>query len=387
MALTLNQEQQMLRDSAQAFLNESAPVAHLRALRDARDAQGFSRELWSNFGDMGFAGVMIPEAHGGVALGVLEAGQIAEQLGHTLTPSPFLSSAVLAASALVRGGTPAQQTHWLPKIASGSAVAALAVDEHSKHRPSAISTQARAHGSGYQLDGEKTFVVDGHIADLLVVAARTDGRSSEGIAGDQVTLFLVDPKAPGVTIERSLQVDSHNAARLRLSGVQLQADAMLGSAEAAHQGGALLEAVLDTGRAVLAAHLVGIADEVFERTQTYLKERKQFDRLIGEFQSLQHRMAMLYTDIELARAMTLRAFEALSADAQNDKTRAIVSAAKARACTSVNLAVCEAVQMHGGMGMTDAFDIGLFMKRARVTQEWLGDANFHADRFARLSGY
>ncbi|MGA0795568.1 MAG: acyl-CoA dehydrogenase family protein [Quisquiliibacterium sp.] len=392
MALTLNQEQQMLRDSAQAFLAESAPVAHLRALRDSRDEQGFSRELWASFGEMGFAGVMIPEAHGGVGLGVLEAGQIAEQLGHTLTPSPFLSSAVLAANALVRGGTSAQQAKWLPAIASGHAVAALAIDEHSKHRPAAISTTARAQGSGFLLDGEKCFVVDGHVADLLIVAAHVQGNPTEGPSdatgtAARITLFLVDPKAAGVSIERSLQVDSHNAARVRLAGVQLQADAVLGGADAIGQGGALLEAVLDTGRAVLAAQLVGIADEVFERTQAYLKERKQFDRLIGEFQSLQHRMAALYTDIELARAITMRAFEALASSQQDDRTRAIVSAAKARACTSANLAVCEAVQMHGGMGMTDAFDIGLFMKRARVVQEWLGDANFHADRFARLSGY
>ncbi len=379
MALVLNEEQQMLRDSAQAFLTENAPVAHLRELRDKGDATGFSRALWQRFAELGFTGALIPEEHGGVGLGVVEAGVIGEELGRTLTPSPFLSTAVMAARALARGGSADQKARHLGAIAAGEIVVALAVDESSKHRPSAITTTASRDGTGYVLDGAKTFVVDGHVADALIVAART---SPAGAAGSGVTLFIVDPKATGVSVERTSMVDSHNAARVRFAGVLVDAAAVLGGPDL---GGELLEEVLDVGRAVIAAQLLGSAEEVFGRTLAYLKERKQFDRFIGEFQALQHRAATLYCDIELTRALVLRALQAMDKDPAS--ARATVSAAKALACSTANLAVREGVQMHGGMGMTDEFDLGLFMKRVRVGQELLGDANFHADRFASMRAY
>ena len=375
MALVLNDEQRMLQDSARAFISENAPVAHLRALRDGRDDTGFSRDLWRKFAEMGFSGILIPEGQGGSGLGVVEAGVIAEELGRTLAPSPFLSTAVLAAAAIRRGGNAAQQAALLPKIAAAERVVALALDEGVKHRPGAIATKAVRDGAGYRIDGDKTLVVDGHVADTLIVAARVAGD------GDPVALFLVDAKAPGVALERTVMVDAHNAARVRLSGVRVAGDALLGSVE----GAALLEEVLDIGRAVLASELLGIADEVFARTLTYLKERKQFGRIIGEFQALQHRASELFCDIEMTRAIVIRALQAVDEDPV--KARDLVSAAKARACTTANRAVQEGVQMHGGMGMTDQFDIGLFMKRARVVQELLGDAHFHADRHATLNAY
>jgi len=376
MALVLNDEQRMLQDSARVFISESAPVAHLRALRDGRDDTGFSRDLWKKFAEMGFCGILVPEGQGGSGLGVVEAGVIAEELGRTLAPSPFLSTAVLAAAAIRRGGSAAQQAAMLPKIAAAELVVALAIDEGVKHRPGAIATKAVRDGAGFRIDGAKTLVVDGHVADRLIVAARV------AADGDPVALFVVDARAPGVAIERTVMVDAHNAARVRLTNVQVGADALLGSVEG---GAALLEAVLDTGRAVLASELLGIADEVFARTLTYLKERRQFGRIIGEFQALQHRASELFCDIEMTRAIVIRALQAVDEDPV--KARDIVSAAKARACTTANRAVQEGVQMHGGMGMTDQFDIGLFMKRARVAQELLGDAHFHADRHATLNAY
>ncbi len=376
MALVLNDEQRMLQDSARVFISESAPVAHLRALRDGRDDTGFSRDLWKKFAEMGFSGILVPEGQGGSGLGVVEAGVIAEELGRTLAPSPFLSTAVLAAAAIRRGGSAAQQAAMLPKIAAAELVVALAIDEGVKHRPGAIATKAVRDGAGFRIDGAKTLVVDGHVADRLIVAARV------AADGDPVALFVVDARAPGVAIERTVMVDAHNAARVRLTNVQVGADALLGSVEG---GAALLEAVLDTGRAVLASELLGIADEVFARTLTYLKERRQFGRIIGEFQALQHRASELFCDIEMTRAIVIRALQAVDEDPV--KARDIVSAAKARACTTANRAVQEGVQMHGGMGMTDQFDIGLFMKRARVAQELLGDAHFHADRHATLNAY
>ncbi len=374
MALILNEEQGMLRDSAQSFLSESAPVAHLRKLRDSRSEDGFDRALWKKFAELGFAGVLVPEAHGGIGLGVVEAGVIAEQLGRMLTPSPFLSTAVLSARALAKAGSEAQQARLLPAIAAAETVVAFAVDEHSKHRPSAIATAAVRDGDGWRLDGAKAFVLDGHVADALIVVART---SDAGL-----TLFLVDARTAGVAIERTVMVDAHNAARVTLAGVKVGADAVLGLVDG---GAAVLEDVLDAGRAVVASLLLGIADESFTRTLGYLKERKQFDRIIGEFQALQHRASELFTDIELCRALTLRALQAVDGDPA--AAPKVVSAAKAQACTTASRAVREAVQMHGGMGMTDEFDLGLFMKRARVAQELLGDATFHADRFAALNGY
>ncbi|MBE0620526.1 MAG: acyl-CoA dehydrogenase family protein [Burkholderiales bacterium] len=374
MALVLNEEQGMLRDSVKAFLSERAPVAHLRKLRDSRDPVGFDRKLWLQFAEQGYSAVLVPEAHGGLALGAVEASIIAEALGRTLTPTPFLSTAVLAARAIARAGSATQQAELLPAIAAAETVIALAVDETSKHRPGAIAAKATRDGSGWRLDGAKTFVLDGHVAERCIVAART----AEG----GLTLLLVDPRAAGVQIERTLMVDAHNAARLRFDGVRIGADALLGEAGAA---GAVLDEVLDLGRVVVAAQLLGLADAVFELTLAYLKERRQFERAIGEFQALQHRAAKLYIDIELTRALVLGALQAMDADPA--KAGLIVAQAKAHACTTANRAVQEGVQMHGGVGMTDEFDIGLYMKRARTLQELLGDAGFHADRVAAMGGY
>ncbi len=379
MALVLNEEQSMLRDSARGFISDKAPVSHLRQLRDAKDATGFSRELWKGFAEMGFAGLLVPEAFGGSGLGYVEAGIVMEEIGRTLMPSPYLATSVLAASALSRGGSDAQKSHYLPKLSDGSLLAALAVDEGAKHRPLMTKLQAVRSGNGFKLSGDKAFVVDGHTADLLIVAARSAGSAGER---DGLTLFLVDPKTKGVAIERTAMVDAHNAARVVFDNAEVNADGVLGEVD---QGGVLLEGVLNIGRAAVASEMVGLSEEVFGRTVTYLKERKQFGKLIGEFQALQHRAAQLYVDIEITRAAVLKALQTL--DSSFDKAGAAVAVAKARAGTTATLAVQEGVQMHGGMGMTDQFDIGFFMKRARVCQELFGDSNFHADQLARMKSY
>ena len=379
MALVLTEEQSMLRDSARGLISDKAPVAHLRSLRDNKDATGFSRELWTTFAEMGFSGLLVPDQFGGSGLGSVEAGIVMEEIGRTLMPSPFLATSVLAASALSRGGSEAQKAQHLPKIANGSLLAALAIDEGAKHRPLQTKLQAVRAGNGFKLSGDKAFVVDGHTADLLIVAAR-----SAGSAGDRngLTLFLVDPKAKGLAVERTAMVDSHNAARIVFDNVEVNADSVLGEVD---QGFGLLEGVLNIGRGAVASEMVGLSDEVFGRTVTYLKERKQFGKAIGEFQALQHRAAQLYIDIEITRAAVLKALQALDTDL--DKAAHAVAVAKARAGTTATLAVQEGVQMHGGMGMTDQFDIGFFMKRARVCQELFGDSNFHTDQLASGKGY
>jgi alkylation response protein AidB-like acyl-CoA dehydrogenase len=379
MPLVLTEEQSMLRDSARGLISDKAPVSHLRQLRDSNDATGFSRELWRAFAEMGFSGLLVPEAFGGSGLGCVEAGVVMEEIGRNLMPSPFLSTAVVAASALSRGGSDAQKSRYLPKIADGSLLAALAIDEGAKHRPLQTRMRAVRSGNGFRLNGDKAFVVDGHAADILIVAARTAGAAGER---DGLTLFLVDPKAKGMATERTAMVDSHNAARIVFDNVEVDADGVLGEVD---QGGGLLDGVLNIGRGAVASEMVGLSEEVFGRTVGYLKERKQFGKLIGEFQALQHRAAQLYIDIEITRAAVLRALQTL--DGNFEQAGAAVAVAKARAGSTATLAVQEAVQMHGGMGMTDQFDIGFFMKRARVCQELFGDANFHADQLARMKSY
>src|SRR5882757_5672142 len=379
MALVLTEEQSMLRDSARGLISDMAPVSHLRGLRDAKDGTGFSRELWKTFAEMGFSGLLVPEKFGGSGLGCVEAGIVMEEIGRTLMPSPFLSTAVLAASALSRGGSAAQKAQHLPKISDGSLLAALAIDEGAKHRPLQTRLQATRAGNGFKLSGDKAFVVDGHTADLLIVAARSAGGAGDK---DGITLFLVDPKAKGLAVERTAMVDSHNAARLVFDNVEVNADGVLGEVD---QGFALLEGVLNLGRGAVASEMVGLSEEVFGRTVTYLKERKQFGKAIGEFQALQHRAAGLYIEIEITRAAVLKALQALDADV--GKAGTAVAVAKARAGTTATLAGQEGMQMHGGIGMTDQFDIGFFMKRARVCQELFGDSNFHADQLARGKSY
>jgi hypothetical protein len=379
MALVLTEEQSMLRDSARGLISDRAPVSHLRQLRDSRDATGFSRELWKTFAEMGFAGLLAPEDFGGSGLGCVEAGIVMEEIGRTLMPSPFLSTAVLAASALSRGGSAAQKSLHLPKISDGSLLAALAIDEGTKHRPLQISLEAKRSGNGFRLNGAKAFVVDGHAADLLIVAGRSGAIAGER---DGLTLFLVDPKSRGITTERTAMVDSHNAARIVFDNVEVNADSVLGEVDRGYE---LLEGVLNVGRGAVASEMVGLSEEVFGRTVSYLKERKQFGKAIGEFQALQHRAAQLYIEIEITRAAVLKALQML--DANFDKAGGAVSVAKARAGSTATLAVQEGVQMHGGMGMTDQFDIGFFMKRARVCQELFGDSNFHANQLARAKSY
>src|SRR3979411_1352238 len=379
MALVLSEEQSTLRDSERELISDKAPVSHLRQLRDSKDATGFSRGLWRAFAEMGFSGLLVPEIFGGSGLGCVEAGVVMEEIGRTLMPSPFLSPAVLAASALARGGSAPQKNAQLPKIADGSLLAAFAVDEGAKHRPLQTKMQAVRSGNGFRLNGAKAFVVDGHTADLLIVAARTAGAAGER---NVLTLFLVDPKAKGIETERTAMVDSHNAARIVFDNVEVNADGVLGEVD---QGGVLLEGILNIGRGAVASEMVGVSEEVFGRTVSYLKQRKQFGKLIGEFQALQHRAAHLYVEIEITRAAVLKALQTLDGDFEN--AGAAVAVAKARAGSTATLAVQEGVQMHGGMGMTDQFDIGFFMKRARVCQELFGDSNFHADQLARMKNY
>ncbi|GAA0730478.1 acyl-CoA dehydrogenase family protein [Sphingomonas japonica] len=375
MPLYLNDEQVMLRDTTKQFVAEHAPVSHLRALRDANDSTGFSRDLWKQFAEMGFTSILIGEDHGGLGLGHVEAGVVLEEIGRNLSPSPFLTTAVAAVEALK--GT-AHAERWFPGIVAGDTVAALAIDERAKHGD-AIAMTAERSGNGFKLSGEKRFVTHAHVADLLIVAARTSGADVDD-AG--VTLFAVPKDADGLSHETERLADSSLAARSRFDRVEVDADAVIGEVD---NGRVVLERLLAAGRTGASAEMLGVGGGAMDMTVAYMKERKQFGAPIGSFQALQHRAAHLYSEMEVARAAVLKAQQLLDADdARADEA---VSVAKAMTGLAATLAVQEGIQMHGGIGMTDEYDIGFYMKRARVLAEMFGDSNFHADRLARKAGY
>ena len=378
MPLYHNDDQAMLKDMVAPFIAEAAPVSHLRSLRDSNDTTGFSRDLWKQFAEMGFTGILVPEAQGGMGLGHMEAGIVLEEIGRNLTPSPFLSTSVAAAAALKAAGG-AQADAWLPRIAAGDAVIALAIDEGPRHRPERTAMRAERSGNGFRLSGSKGFVINGHVADMLLVLARTGGAAGET---DGLTLFAVPADAAGLSTDPRRLVDSSIASRLTLDGVTVDADAVVGEVDA---GWAAVAPLLAAARTGSAAELVGVGQGAMDMTMDYLKQRKQFGRLIGEFQALQHRAAHLYGEMEIARASVMKAQQLL--DEGNAGAELMVSVAKAKAGLAANLAVREGVQMHGGIGMTDEYDIGLYMKRDRGLAEFMGDISYHTDRVARLSGY
>ncbi len=374
MPLYLNDEQTMLRDTAKDFVAEHAPVSHLRALRDADDATGFSRDLWKQFAEMGLNGILIPEAQGGLGLGHVEAGVVLEEIGRNLSPSPFLATAVAAVAALEGS---AQAERWFPGIVAGDTVAALAIDEGAKHRDRIAMTAARS-GNGFRLTGTKQFVTHGHVADLLIVAARTAGSPDDA---DGVTLFAVPRDAAGLTATPERLADSSLASRITFEGVEVDADAVIGEVDAGRDP---LGRLLRAGRTGAAAELLGVGGGAMDMTVDYLKERKQFGVAIGSFQALQHRAAHLYAEMEVARAAVLKAQQLLDGGADAEDA---VSIAKAMTGMATTLSVQEGIQMHGGIGMTDEYDIGFYMKRARVLAEMFGDVGFHADRLAKAAGY
>lgn len=379
MALVLTEEQTLLKDTAAQFFQEKVPVANFRKLRDEKSEKGYDPAVWKEAANLGFAGIMVPEQYGGTEFGPVGLGLVLEQAGRTLAATPLLSTAVVACAALQQGGTSAQRQKYLPLIASGEIIMTLALEEGAHHNPTRITTKAEAAGDNFKLTGKKVFVLDGHVADVLIVAARTSG--SEGDTNG-ITLFLVEKGTPGLKVTRTIMTDHRNAAIVELDGVSVPAANVLGSVDG---GWDVLEPALDVGRIGIAAETLGLVQEVFDTTVQYLKDRKQFGKVIGSFQALQHRAAELFCEVELCRSVVLEALSALE-ERRNDVPK-LASLAKARLAEASRLITNEGLQMHGGVGMTDEFDVGLFMKRARVAAVTFGDANYHRNRYAELDGY
>jgi alkylation response protein AidB-like acyl-CoA dehydrogenase len=373
----LSGDQKMLQETAASFLAEEGSIAkQLRHWRDKGCNDGFGHGLWKQFAELGLTGICIPESHGGLGLGATEAALVLEEIGRNLTPSPFLITAIAGARAIT--GT-AHGDRWFPGILSGEAVLALAVDEGPRHSPERTALRADRKGNGFVLNGAKQFIVQGGSADMIVTAARTAGSAGER---EGITLLAVPKGAAGLTVDSQTLLDSSKAARLTFDNVELDADAVIGEVDG---GWFPLARALNAAGAGAAAELIGVASGASAMTLDYLKQRKQFGRLIGEFQALQHRAAHLYSEIEIARAAAFKAAAAL--DSSDEMAELHVSVAKAKAADVANLAVREGVQMHGGIGMTDEHDIGLFMKREAVLGELFGDVYYHRERVAALSSY
>ena len=379
MALVLNEEQLMLKESAAGFLTEKATVAHLRALRDSADERGCSDDVWQEMVQMGWAGIAIAEDFGGLGYGYTGLGLVLEQVGRNLSASPLQSTVLVSATLIAELGSGSQKEQWLSPIAAGEKRVSLALQEGRHHAPEQTAARAVADGEDYLLSGAKVLVLDASLADAYIVIARTAGE-----AGDSqgLTAFLVAANSAGIALSRSSMVDSRNVGTLTLQDVRVPAAQVLGELGGAWQG---LSRTLDIANVGLASELLGLSTEAFERTVAYLKERKQFGRVIGSFQGLQHRSAELFAELELARSIVLQALQAI--DSGDEQLPLLASAAKAKLCEVAQRATNEAIQMHGGIGMTDEHEIGFFIKRARVVQHTFGDYNYHLDRFAQLSGF
>lgn len=382
MALVLTEDQQLLKDSAKSFCAQNAPVSVLRRLRDSKDERGFDQNIWKQMIELGWAGMAVPEAYGGFEFGYGGLGVVLEETGKTLLSSPLIATVLIGAAAIHEIGSDAQKQELLPKIVAGELLLALALDEHTTHNPKKIATVAKKVDEGYSISGNKTFVLDGHVADKLIVVARSSGEqnSERGIS-----LFLVDADAVGVSTTRTIMVDSRNSSNIQFDDVRVGEDALLGELGEGFEG---LDRVLDIARIGIAAEMLGSMQAVFDSILEFLKQREQFGVLIGSFQGLQHRAAEMYSEIELCKSAVRAALSALDdPETTQAQVAVLASIAKAKLSEVFFLVSNEGIQMHGGIGMTDEFDVGFFIKRARVAQQFLGDAVFHRDRYASLNGF
>ena len=379
MALVVNEEQQMLKESARGFLAEHAPISEVRAQRDSGSELGYSPALWGKMVDMGWAAILVPEQFGGLAFGHVGMGQIIEETGRTLTASPLISTAILGVTLINLAGSDSQKSELLGKIANGDLTLALAIDEGTQHSPANTKMSASKQDGEYVLNGTKRYVIDGSSADNLIVVTRTSGNPGD-LKG--ISLFNVNTDTNGINIERTNMIDGHNSSIITFADVHVDENSLLGEFD---RGFRPLSTALDVANVHLACELLGIAQESFDITLKYMKERKQFGALIGSFQALQHRAASWWSEIELCKSIVLKALQSL--DEGDAKSPALASIAKAKLCEIVELSTNEAIQLHGGIGMTDEYDIGFFIKRARPAQMLYGGYSYHADRYALISGY
>jgi len=367
MALVLNEEQQMLKSSAKEFFDGNAPVSALRRLRDEKNEDGYDKRVWEEMIAMGWSGLVFPEKYGGLQFGYTGLGQILLESGKTLTSSPLMSTVVLAGSIINEFGSDEQKEKYITAICEGKTLFAVAFEERNSHDPHGSETRVIEN----KVTGSKKFVLDGHVADMILVTAASD--SGLGV-------YLIDAKAEGVHIEKHVMMDSRNASTVTFDHAHV-----LDMIGLPGDGPKIMDMSLDIARICLSAEMLGSMEEAFARTIAYLKERKQFGVSIGSFQGLQHRAAHMYCEIELCKSLVIKSLQAIDENAEN--LNQLASMTKAKVGQITQLVSNEAIQMFGGIGMTDDEEIGFFLKRARVAQQTFGDSNYHLDRFAKLKAY
>ena len=379
MKLVLSEEEQFLKDTAKNFAEERSPISHFRSLRDNNDPNLWDKNIWLEMVKLGWPGILIPEEFGGSNFGVTGIGVILQECAKTLTPSPLFATGFLGAYAISEFGNDDQKNNYLPKIVNGEITTALAVDEISHHDPSATELIAKKNNSGFTLSGKKIFVIDGASADLLIVLARTSGSKGDSTG---LSLFFINSNQSGIEAKKLDMADSRNYANIYFNDVSVDKSSLLGDLETA---GETVESILDIGRIAISAEMLGNAESAFEITLDYLKQRKQFGALIGSFQALQHRAAEMFCEIELTKSSVLAAMRA--ADENSNELQRLSSLSKTVAGETLYLVSNEAIQMHGGIGVTDEYNIGFFLKRARVAEQIFGSAKYHTERYANLSGF
>ena len=379
MKLILTEEEQFLKDTAKNFAEERSPITHFRSLRDNSDPVLWDKDMWQEMSKLGWPGIMIPEEFGGSNFGLSGICVVLQECAKTLTPSPLFATGVLGAYAINNYGTKEQKEKYLPLIANGKLTTSVAVDESSHHNPNDTLLIAKKSADEFILSGKKTFVIDGTSSDLLIVLARTSGEKGDSTG---LTLFLIDSNSDGIDRIKLEMADSRNYANIIFDNVKISSNNMLGDIEA---GGEAIDDILDIGRIAMSAEMLGNSEAAFETTLDYLKQRKQFGVLIGSFQALQHRAAEMFCEIELTKSSVIAAMRA--ADERSNDVQRLSSLAKTVAGETLHLVSNEAIQMHGGIGVTDEYDIGFFLKRARVAEQIFGSAKFHTERYANLSGF
>lgn len=379
MNFDLTEDQQMLADSARQFARKESPLTRLRQLR--KDATGWDKKMWKKMAEQGWAGILYPERLGGYGGTFVDAMVVFENLATTLTPEPLLASAVLGGLPILFAGTEKQQDALLKPMISGDTTLAFAYAErNTRHALEQTAAMAKREGNDYVLSGEKVWVLNGHAADVIVVLARTSGKPGDR-AG--LSLFAVDAKSAGMQSKIASGIDSERYGLLTLSNVKVPADRLIGAEGKAFD---VAERVLDYAAAAACCQGVGMLQEMLTMTVGYLNTRKQFNVLIGTFQSLQHRAVDMFVETELCKGTAiLAAIKVDSADA--DERRASVSAAKVNLSLGGRYVSQQAIQLHGGIGVTDEHDIGLYFKRMHVINTLFGDEAFHTGRYASAASF
>ena len=378
MSLVLNEEQIFLKDSAKKFALEKTPTTHFREVRDSELEDCYDEKIWQEMVSLGWSGILVPEEYGGSNFGVAGISSILEELGRTLTPSPLFSTAVVGVS-LIKYANDDLKKEILPKVVSEGLRICFALEESNHHDPLKTSCKAEKNGKTYKISGEKTFVIDGGFSDKIVIACRTSGEegSKEGLS-----LFILDSGLEGLTVMPTKMVDSRNAANMKFDNVTVSEEMLIGEEGSAYE---IIDSVLDISRAAISAEMLGGALQAYEITLDYLKEREQFGSKIGSFQALQHRAAIMFSELELCKSCVIESITSFD-EGGNDSER-LASLSKAKIGEVFHLVSNESVQMHGGIGVTDEYDIGLYLKRARVAEQIFGNSDFHKNRYAELTGY